>query len=115
MTPQRTRKTAQAPPEPDVDPLADLRDPDEPTPETAEPAETPPLDEREAVTTEEWDRARHLAVVAMHADTTAVGFLHRGGACGCWYVAGVTLTAVLPVQANQDEETEDATEALHSL
>lgn len=112
MTSSRTRKPVQTPPdaatEGDTDPLADLREPEDLTPRDAEEAEeVEDIAPVEAVTPVEWDQARHLAVVAMHADTTAVGFLHRGGTCGCWYIAGTVLTAILPVQANQEGESED--------
>lgn len=133
MTPPRNRQAAQAPTEPATDPLADLREPDDLTPGPGEPAteqHTDPLPTLEdpdgapypeevqeafraylldyiaagaTVTPESWDETRDLAVVAMHQDTTAAGFLHHGG-CGCRYIAGVILTAILPVQANQEEE-----------
>lgn len=123
--PQRGAKPTPPPappaePEPVADPLAALRDP-------AEDARTIPGQDQEApqddqgetqedeptpvglVTQERWDEARREAVVAFHADTTAVGFLHKGGTCGCHYIAGVVLQAVLPVQ-HEDDDLEPAPE-----
>ena len=45
------------------------------------------------------------AVVAMHADTTTLGFLHKGGNCGCHYIAGVILQAVMPVAPETDAQS----------
>lgn len=50
---------------------------------------------------------RAVLIAAWHADTTSVGFLHRGGTCGCRYLANVALDAVLPVQANDPDDAPD--------
>lgn len=81
------------PAQPAPDPLADLRTLDEPTAvvlvETAVPvvatipgvmptAEDLALDEDQAVA---------VVVKVWHADPTAQSFGHKGGACGCAYLA----------------------------
>lgn len=38
-----------------------------------------------------------VVIAAWHADTTALGFLHKGGVCGCNYLARAALAGVLPV------------------
>lgn len=97
-------RTPAAPP---ADPLADLRESDTPGPPTP-PAENL---EPEAVPlhTQAWhDRAEAETVAAWHADTTAPGFLHRGGVCGCRYLARTALRATLgpPVAEPEDDDTE---------
>jgi hypothetical protein len=111
----RTPKPAQGPATPvldpptdPVDPLADLRDPADLDPMAGpvgfpDDTELPdedlgPVYEGPLVTQEAWDEARRLAVVAMHEDTTTLGFLHKGGTCGCNYIAGVILQATMPVR-----------------
>jgi hypothetical protein len=96
---------------PVVDPLADLREPGpdlppvvgDAQPEVTEDQETEP-ESGALVTQEDWDRKRDLAVVAMHADTTTLGFLHKGGRCGCHYIAGVILHAIMPVEPEPEPE-----------
>ena len=91
---------------PAPDPLADLREPDTTGP-PAPPAENL---EPEAVPlhTQAWhDRAEAETVAAWHADTTAPGFLHRGGVCGCRYLARTALRATLgPPVPEADPEGE---------
>lgn len=50
-------------------------------------------------TQEEQDALRSEIIVAWHADTVAMGFLHTGGQCGCRYLAGLALRTAAPVQA----------------
>ena len=81
-------------PTPAPDPLADLREadttgPPAPPSENLEPAVVP-------LHSQAWhDRAEAETVAAWHADTTAPGFLHRGGVCGCRYLARTGLRATL--------------------
>lgn len=97
--------TPRAPAKAPIDPLADLRGPEDDTPpDTDGTAYVVPV--VEAVTPEEWDRLRALTILAWHNDTTALGFLHKGQ-CACQYLAGVALQAVVPVQANQEETDGD--------
>lgn len=94
----QARKAPTAP-VPAEDPLADLRDP-EALNDTPGPAPAPQAPTRALATQDDQDTARAEVVAAWHADTTATGFLHRGGGCGCRYVAGIALATVLPVQGN---------------
>lgn len=58
-------------------------------------------------------RTQHLSqvITAWHHDTVAVGFLHRGGRCGCHYLARVVLDSVAPVEPEApEEEPEDQPE-----
>lgn len=87
------------------DPLADLREPaDGPTPLEGGPAPQEGPEEpqdalsRPLATQEAWDAARAEMIAGWHADTTAMGFLHRGSACACHYLAGVALTAIMPTE-----------------
>lgn len=89
-------------PQPDagaaVDPLAEFR---EPTSDRypGEQTDTPPEQESVSVaviTQDAWDQARAQMVAGWHADTVSLGFLHKGGNCGCHYLAGVALTAAMP-------------------
>lgn len=34
-------------------------------------------------------------VAVLHADSTAVGFLHAGGACGCRYIGSTVMETVM--------------------
>lgn len=96
-----------------ADPLRDLRDDDATDlPGTAHdgaeaPPEAPePLIVDGLVTVEAQERARHVLVAAWHADPTTLGFLHKGETCGCWYLSGVSVRAILPIQANTDDAGE---------
>lgn len=81
-----------------ADPLADLREEwgagDEP-PETPAP-ETPAAPARKLTDPERHDEDVSVVVAAWHADPTSQGFVHRGGGCGCRYLAGVALNASHP-------------------
>jgi len=88
--------------QPAPDPLADLRDPVEGQgPGDPEPlVAPPPVFSRDLLTPEDQEAARAILVAAWHADSTTLGFLHKGGVCGCWYLSGVTARAILPVQVS---------------
>jgi hypothetical protein len=104
MTQPKTRKAAQAPVEPPVDPLADLRDPeaDPNVPREAEPDPEPEVAEvRPMVTQTTQDEMAAEVVVAWHADTVATGFLHKGG-CGCRYLARLALRHAVPAMTAED-------------
>lgn len=108
MTQAKTRQAAQAPTEPPADPLADLREGDDlANPETAPPADddtpTPP-GTMALVTPETQAHSRATIMAAWHADTVALGFLHKGGTCGCHYLAGVAVTAALPLTPETPED-----------
>ena len=92
-----TRTTPSAP-----DPLADLRDP----PETPAILDVPSLSVMQdapsalgLVTQEVQEAARNVLIATWHADSTTLGLLHKGETCGCWYLSGVSVRAILPVQA----------------
>lgn len=113
MTPPKARKATQAAPEPQNDPLADLREPDE-TPgaealsaDGTEDAPEDAVEVRPLVSQDLWDDLARESVVALHADTVALGFLHAGGACGCHYIAKTVLRHAVPVQRPEDLEPQD--------
>lgn len=117
MTQAKTRKAAQQAPAPVQDPLADLREPTDERgqatgglatltqAEQAEPA-------RVLLTQDAWDAARAEVIAGWHADTVALGFLHKGGNCGCRYLAGIALSAAMPAGPDDTDlepaEPEDA-------
>lgn len=76
-----------------------------PSGDTQEPPEGPGEPLASPQTREE---QRALVIAAWHADTTAHGFVHRGGRCGCRYLADRALDAIAPVQVN--EPTDDLDE-----
>ena len=85
-------RTATAP----ADPLADLR------PNPDETPAGPDADTQDAVqpirpTAPQafHDEARKAIVDAFHADTVATGMLHKGGTCGCRYLATLALRTTL--------------------
>lgn len=102
-------KPAPTPPE---DPLADLRDADEPGPPTVPGNGQEPEDQgpdlhgevRPMVTQELWDEMVSEAVASWHQDPTSQGFLHGGGQCGCLYIARHALRAAVPVMTEEDME-----------
>lgn len=108
-TPQAGPESFPAPGPTDAppDPLAALRDAEEPglPPILGEPdgpeegSEDDELDPHAVplVTQEVQDQARAQVVAAWHADTTSVGFLHKGRGCGCSFIAGLALQTVMPV------------------
>lgn len=101
-------KPAPAPTAP-VDPLADLRE-DEDTPlEGSQPGQDAQEGPGRALASQDdHDTARAEIVAAWHADTTAHGFVHRGGQCGCRYLADLALRTAFPIQANDaDDAPED--------
>ena len=116
MTPPKARKAAQAPaqaPEPTQDdPLADLRSDDE-TPGAlldnpdADPENPEAVEVRPLVTQDTQDEMVTEVMTVWHADTVALGFLHKGGACGCRYLAKVALRQVVPVLTEADLEPHD--------
>lgn len=102
-----TRKNTTPAPTPPADELESLREEwggpdDEPTSEPAPEAADGAAPARPLVT--EGDRTEDVAVMvaAWHADPTAVGFVHRGGMCGCRYLARVASDAALPVVIADD-------------
>jgi hypothetical protein len=105
--PTRTRP-AHRPTEP-ADPLADLRPGDDAPalPETEELAEAVKV--RPTAGQEFHDEARAEIVAAFHKDTVATGMLHKGGTCGCRYLAALCLQIVLgaPQEPAQDEDDPD--------
>lgn len=115
MTPPKARKAAQAPtqaPEPTQDdPLADLRD--DPTPgdllenPDADPENPESVEVRPLVTQGIQDEMVTEVMTVWHADTVSLGFLHKGGACGCRYLAKVALRQVVPVLTEADLEPRD--------
>lgn len=69
-----------------VDPLADLR-PNESDEHTLPPAEPEQAPVKVQVNAAYMEQAAKDTVAQWHGDTTAAGILHRGGTCGCWYLA----------------------------
>lgn len=89
------------------DPLADLRTDDQaalPVIEGAGHGEPEPIIVDGLVTPEAQERARHVLVAAWHSDPITLGFLHRGENCGCWYISGITVGAILPIQGNAEPD-----------
>lgn len=97
---------------PTNDPLADLRPADDTpaghTPNT--PAEPEGTDALRPVASQDFhDQAKAEIVAAFHLDQVATGMLHKGGTCGCRYLADLALRTALgapqePVQAEEDPE-----------
>lgn len=103
-------RTAQRP-APAVDPLADLRAPESDPGLTAEPiAEAVKV--RPTAGVEFHNEARAEIVAAFHGDTVATGMLHKGGTCGCRYLATLALQTVLgaPQEPVQDEDDAEGDE-----
>jgi hypothetical protein len=93
------------------DPLADVRaafgGTDEPPVATTAPESAPDQPEPEGAplaTVDDRLEARAAMIAAWHADPVALGFLHRGGRCGCRYLAERALDAVAPLQGDEDPE-----------
>ena len=106
-----TRKNNAPAPTPPADELESLREEwsgpdDEPAPGPDAKAADGAAPARPLVT--EGDRTEDVAVMvaAWHADPTAVGFVHRGGMCGCRYLARAALDAALPVMASDERDEE---------
>ena len=104
-----SRTTTTKPQAAEADPLADLREPEGATPPgpPAAPDVKPdpePVDETHDALWHE-DAATRITQ-AWHADTTSQGFAHKGGVCGCRYLARKALLAALgePVEALPDVE-----------
>lgn len=116
-----TTKATPATPPP-ADPLADLRQewgdtsgadvaPTATTPQEPASGATGPEDDLEGqeavserlVTQEEREEQRAQVITAWHADTVSMGFLHRGGRCGCRYLAERVLDAIHPVAPEPEE------------
>lgn len=95
--PSKSQQAAQAPPVAPEDPLAELREPA--TTDEVEGGGTgdalPPI---ALVTQDTWDQARAQVIAGWHGDPVSLGFLHKGGNCGCHYLAGIALQAAMPVQ-----------------
>jgi hypothetical protein len=105
MPPRARTTTAPAP-----DPLADLRAPETDPGLTAEPA--PEIVKvRPTAGADFHAEARAEIVAAFHTDTVATGMLHKGGTCGCRYLAALALRTALGAPQEPDEpegEDEDA-------
>lgn len=117
-TPPPVAPAAGSPPESqDVDPLADLREPDHPADLTAPPVqvnaegqeeEEAVVEVRPMVSQETRDQMVAEVVAAWHADPSSLGFLHGGGSmCGCRYMARVALQAAVPVMTEEDVEEKE--------
>lgn len=94
---------------PPADPLADLR-PSDDTPNIPPVTDVQPNETEEPFVLDALDAAWHedaqtRIVAAWHHDTTAQGFAHKGGACGCRYLARKALIAAIgePVQVSDDD------------
>lgn len=98
---------------PEIDPLANLRAPESTTPAlpvvTPEEAEEAALEAGPAPQGQEWHDAAVSAVVARwHGDRVAVRYGHKGGSCGCRYLASLALLeAVGYAGATEEDEAED--------
>lgn len=99
---------------PPADPLADLR-PDDDTPNVpAVVSDAQPNDDTEepfvldALDAAWHEDAQTRIVAAWHRDRTAQGFAHKGGVCGCRFLARVALVAAVgePVALPDDVEDE---------
>lgn len=63
---------------------------------------------RHLITPEDQDEAVRQAVAALHADTTCLGFLHKGSVCGCAYISRTIVLAVLPASLVTDPDDPEA-------
>jgi len=93
---------------PVADPLADLRAPEHREPE-APAGEVVPEAEQVTLHSPAWhDQALAQIVGAWHRDKAAQGFAHKGGTCGCRYLARLAMEAVhgQPVEPLEDEPDE---------
>lgn len=114
-------RTPRPAPAPDADPLADLREPSgtdgtvEPTPPTGAPAgettqegevlEAPPV-----VFDRLWHEQAAIQVVnRWHSDRIASRYAHKGGTCGCRYLAQMALVEAVGIPAPDpiQEDPED--------
>ena len=103
------RTATRQPAAPASDPLADLRPPEDTTPAGHTPeTEAEVAEVRPTATQAQHDAMRAEVVAAYHADTVATGMLHKGGTCGCRYLAGLALQTALG--APQEREDDDAQE-----
>ncbi len=115
-------QTRRTPPPPAADPLADLREPDAAGLPGAAPAApvvgaaAVVLADPEAdlevgrmvmvVSSERLAEMVSEGVAAFHADPTAHGFTHSGGACGCRYLVDLVLRSAVPVELASEEDPE---------
>lgn len=105
----RTKQPKNPPP---GDKLADLREAwgadDEPTtqPEATEPEGDDEGEVRPLISRSLQDEAARRAVVAWHNDPVAQGFIHRGGTCGCQYLARLAFAVSAPAELDATEGDE---------
>lgn len=105
MAPRTRTTTAPAP-----DPLADLRAPETDPGLTTEP--TPEVTMlRPTAGAEFHAEARAEIVAAFHGDTVATGMLHKGGTCGCRYLATLALRTALGAPQEPDEAEGEGSDA----
>lgn len=57
------------------------------------------------VAQDDQDRARNLMIQTWHEDTVCTGFVHKGGVCGCNYLAQTALRVVMPALPEADPES----------
>lgn len=48
---------------------------------------------------EDQANARAVIIAAWHEDRTSLGFLHKGGVCGCHFLANIAVQVALPAVA----------------
>lgn len=110
-------RTPRPAPAPDVDPLADLREPSGVTVEP-EPADSTPAGEATTQAPEGlpvvfdrlWHEQAAIQVVnRWHADRIASRYAHKGGTCGCRYLAQMALVEAVGIPAPDptQEDPED--------
>lgn len=93
---------------PQADPLADLRPSEDSTsPGLTEQDEQEIQALRPTAPQSFHDEARAEIVAAFHGDTVATGMLHKGGTCGCRYLATLALRTALGAPQEADVELED--------
>lgn len=138
MTRPKAQKAAQASPEAPEDPLADLREPEDRYPDGVEPTQGPepvhiePLEDMDGapfpenvqeafrvrmagmvesnalVSEDDQQAAVDRIILAWHDDTVGLGFLHKGGRCGCHYLARIVVRSLLPVALDPEDEAQAA-------
>lgn len=100
-------RTATAP-SPKADPLADLRPSEDTTPPGLPPEDMEAVQAIRPTAPQSFhDEARAEIVAAFHGDTVATGMLHKGGTCGCRYLATLALRTALGAPQEPEVDLED--------
>jgi hypothetical protein len=91
-----------------ADPLADLRPSDDsPAGQTPQTEDAAVQAIRPTAPQSFHDEARAEIVAAFHGDTVATGMLHKGGTCGCRYLATLALRTAPGAPQEPEVEQEE--------